>query len=482
MKNEKNAGRTDAAEQWMREHREELIREIQAAVRIPSVSRPEQAAPGAPFGTECRRILDHMLARGKAYGFRTRNLDGWAGTISMGDEEHAIGIAAHLDVVPAGDGWVYPPFEGTYLPEQDAVIGRGADDNKGPAVAALFLMRMIRDLKIPMRRGIRLYCGVSEENGMADMRHLRENGERFPEVTLVPDAAFPANYGQKGSLNGWIRAGMDGNLTAFRSGSALNIIPDRAECEVEVPLSAALEAADRLAEDLRSALELEEIPAGVRIRASGVSGHAAAPERSVNAIHLLCSALAGMELLTGSGRKVIAALADLTADSWCESEGAAFEDEISGKTTLVYSTAELSGGRLTVGVDCRFSISYDAALLRERLKQAWARRGFSDAGISVSPPFHIPKDDPRIAALQQVYTEVTGREDPPYTMGGGTYSREIPDAISFGFSMPGKRRDLSFLPSGHGGAHGRDEVLRMDKIENGMRIYLAALLSLDRIL
>lgn len=73
-----------AAEQWIAEHREELIREIQDAVRIPSVSRPDQAAPGAPFGPECRRMLDHMLARGAAYGFRTRNMDGWAGTISMG--------------------------------------------------------------------------------------------------------------------------------------------------------------------------------------------------------------------------------------------------------------------------------------------------------------------------------------------------------------------------------------------------------------
>ena len=136
-----------AAEQWIAEHREELIREIQGAVRIPSVSRPDLAAPGAPFGPECRCVLDHMLARGKAWGFRIRDLDGRAGAISMGDEEQAIGIVAHLDVVPVGDGWVYPPFEGTWLPEQQALIGRGADDNKGPGVACLFVMRMIRELE-----------------------------------------------------------------------------------------------------------------------------------------------------------------------------------------------------------------------------------------------------------------------------------------------------------------------------------------------
>ena len=471
-----------AAEQWIAEHREELIREIQGAVRIPSVSRPDLAAPGAPFGPECRRVLDHMLARGKAWGFRTRDLDGRAGAISMGDEERAIGIVAHLDVVPVGDGWVYPPFEGTWLPEQQALIGRGADDNKGPGVACLFVMRMIRELGIPMRSGIRLYCGLSEENGMADMRHIRENGERFPEVSLVPDAGFPVNYGQKGSLKGYIRARAEGNLLSFRAGSALNIIPDLAECEAAVPPGEALEAAGRLGEELRKALETEETPAGVRIRAHGVSGHAAAPENSVNAIHLLCAALTEMGILTGSGRDAVSALAELTADGWCESEGAAFEDEISGKTTLVYSTADLTDGLLTVGADCRYSITYDSAALREKLNQAWAQRGFAEAGISVTQPFHIPKEDARVTALQEVYRELTGREDPPYTMGGGTYSREVPDAISFGFGMPGMKHDLSFLPAGHGGAHGRDEVLWMDKIENGMKLYLGALLALDDLL
>ena len=471
-----------AAEEWIAAHKEELVREIQALVRIPSVSHPEQAAPGAPFGPECRRVLDHLLARGEAFGFRSRNMDGWGGAVSMGDDAHAIGIVAHLDVVPVGEGWQYPPFGAVYLPDRDAIVGRGGDDNKGPAAAALFLMRMIRDLNIPLRHGIRLYGGVSEENGMADMRHLRETGEKFPVLTLVPDAGFPVNYGQKGSLKGFIRMKIDGNLRAFRSGSAFNIIPDLAECEVEASFSAAREAADRLEEELRDCIDLAETDAGVRIRANGVSGHAASPQNSVNAIHLLARALTEMDILTGSGKAAVRALSDLTEDAYGISEGAAFEDEISGKTTLVYSIAKLEDGMLTVGLDCRFSITYDAALLRDRLEKAWGRMGYAVSDLTESQPFYIPKDDPRVTALQEVYRAVTGRDDPPYTMGGGTYSRVVPNAISFGFGEPGIQRDYSFLPEGHGGAHGRDEVLWMDKIVSGMKIYLAALLALDEIL
>ena len=471
-----------AAEQWIAEHREELIREIQDAVRIPSVSRPDQAAPGAPFGPECRRMLDHMLARGAAYGFRTRNMDGWAGTISMGDESHAIGIVGHLDVVPVGDGWVYPPFAGTWLPEHNALIGRGSDDNKGPAVAGLFLMRMIRDLGIPMRCGIRLYCGVSEENGMMDMQHLRETGEAFPKLSLVPDAGFPVNYGQKGSLNGTIEARAEGNLISFQSGSALNIIPDLAECEIVADMDAVQAALEQMAPEKRRRIAAEAGPQGVRIRASGVSGHAASPASSVNAIHLLAEALTETELLTGSARDAVRGLCELTADAYGVSEGAAFEDEISGKTTLVYSMADMRDGRLEIGLDCRYSIQYAPETLREKLEAAWGARGYRVKELSVTRPFYIPKDDPRVKALQEVYQAATGREDPPYTMGGGTYSRVVPDAISFGFGLPGQQHDMGFLPAGHGFAHGRDEVLWMEKIRTGMKIYLAALLALDEVI
>ena len=85
--------------------------------------------------------------------------------------------------------------------------------------------------------------------------------------------------------------------------------------------------------------------------------------------------------------------------------------------------------------------------------------------------------------LQQVYQAATCRDDKPYTMGGGTYSRVVPGAISFGPGMPGSKRDYSaFLPEGHGGAHGRDEVLPIDKLLICSKIYVAALAELDEVI
>ena len=66
------------ADAWINAHKAEFIAEIQGLARIPSISRPEEAVPDAPFGAECRRVLDHALERGKAYGFDTEDLDGFA--------------------------------------------------------------------------------------------------------------------------------------------------------------------------------------------------------------------------------------------------------------------------------------------------------------------------------------------------------------------------------------------------------------------
>ena len=95
------------ADNWIAAHRKEYIAEVQGISRIPSVSRADLAQPGAPFGSDCRKALDYALERGRYYGFDTADHEGYAGSITWGDYDNAIGIIAHLDVVPVGDGWVY---------------------------------------------------------------------------------------------------------------------------------------------------------------------------------------------------------------------------------------------------------------------------------------------------------------------------------------------------------------------------------------
>ena len=471
----------DKAAAWIEAHKAEYIAELQGIARIPSVSRADLAQPGAPFGPDCRKVLDYALERGRYYGFDVQDHDGCLGSITMGDQENAIGMIAHLDVVPVGDGWKYPQFGATYIEEYDAMVGRGVGDNKGPWVAGLFAMRMLREFGWTLKHGIRLMCGMSEETGMQDVQMMLDRGEKFPKLTLVPDAAFPVNYAQKGSVDAELTMMCGGNVLAFDAGSVRNIIPDLAVCELAADVPEVQAAFAKLPAEETAPITIEPCEGGTRIAAHGKSGHAASPASSINAIMLLTHALSASGVVTGTAKKTIDELAALTADSFGISEGIAYSDEASGDTTLVYGVAHLKDGVLTVSVDCRYSISLKGDELCAKLTKHWQSCGWEVCNLEYTNPFYIVKDDPRVVALQQLYTEVTGREDEPYTMGGGTYSRVMPNAITFGPGVPGTKHEYPFLPEGHGGAHGRDEVTAMESVYTCSRIYTAALAALDEI-
>lgn len=473
------------AEAWIDAHKEEFITEIQGLVRIPSVSRADLAEPGAPFGPDCRKVLDYALERGRFYGFDTVDHDGYAGAVCLGstDAENSIGIIAHLDVVPVGDGWIYPPFDAVYLPEHDAIVGRGTDDNKGPAVLGLFAMRMLREFGWPLRHGIRLICGMSEETGMQDMSALLRQGVKFPKLSLVPDSGFPVNYAQKGSINAELTIPCEGTFLSFDAGTVRNVVPDHAECTLALEEETVKQALAALDPALTESLSVTPSEKGTVVTAAGRAAHAAGPAAGINAIRLLTLALDASGLLEGSCADAVRGVCELTADPFGESEGVSFRDEASGELTLVYGVAHLRDGLLHLSVDSRVPITGNPDELCDSLTAgAWAERGFTVSRRSTSKPFYIPKYDPRVVGLQNLYQTITGSDVQPYSMGGGTYSRVVPNAITFGAGLPTEKNPSDFLPEGHGACHGKDEVVIMEKIYTATKIYLLALAFLDEIL
>ncbi|MBR6220210.1 MAG: dipeptidase, partial [Clostridia bacterium] len=92
-------------------YRDELIENIRKWIAIPSV-QGAPAGENAPFGKEVRRMLDTALEDGARFGFAVRDVDGYAGDISYGEGDQTMGMLAHLDVVPIGDGWKHDPLAG----------------------------------------------------------------------------------------------------------------------------------------------------------------------------------------------------------------------------------------------------------------------------------------------------------------------------------------------------------------------------------
>ena len=80
----------------------DVVSSIVEAVKFDSSLKP--AVPGCPFGKETADCLAYFLNLASKMGFETHNYDNYVGEVIYGEGE-PLAILAHLDVVPAGEGW-----------------------------------------------------------------------------------------------------------------------------------------------------------------------------------------------------------------------------------------------------------------------------------------------------------------------------------------------------------------------------------------
>ena len=187
--------------EYIDEHEEEMLSDLMALIRINS----EKAAPESdkPYGVGAYDALMAAKSLCEHYGFTTKVYDNRVVSADMTQYAPQLDILAHMDVVPAGDGWtVCAPY--TPVIRDGAIYGRGSSDDKGPAIAALYAMRAVRELGIPLSRNCRLILGSDEETGSSDIEHYYSLENEAP-MTFSPDAEFPVINVEKGRLSGKVR-------------------------------------------------------------------------------------------------------------------------------------------------------------------------------------------------------------------------------------------------------------------------------------
>ncbi len=186
--------------EYIDEHEEEMLSDLMALIRINS----EKAAPESdkPYGVGAYDALMAAKSLCEHYGFTTKVYDNRVVSADMTQYAPQLDILAHMDVVPAGDGWtVCAPY--TPVIRDGAIYGRGSSDDKGPAIAALYAMRAVKELGVPLSRNCRLILGSDEEAGSSDIEHYYGVQQEAP-MTFSPDAEFPVINVEKGRLEGTV--------------------------------------------------------------------------------------------------------------------------------------------------------------------------------------------------------------------------------------------------------------------------------------
>lgn len=453
---------------WVEENKDLMIETLMDFVRIPSVSRADLCEEGAPYGKDVKRMLDYALNRAEEMGFKSENHDGYCGSVYYGDKEEEIGFYAHLDVVPEGNGWIYAPYEPVI--ENGFVIGRGANDNKAAAIHGLFIMKFLKDQGITLNKTFRVMFGCAEETGMDDFRSYMKNGGKMPSFGIVADCGFPVCYAQKGGWNSTIMIPKGNDIVDFNAGNVRNAIPDLAELTLNTSDIEKVKAFLSGNENI----EVSLVDGKVKVIAHGKGGHAASPAGTNNAIVILATALKDLE---GFDLSALSFIAETFKTPYGDGMGFKCSDEISGDLTSNIGVVSVADGKIKCELDCRYPVTIDIEVRTDAFKKYLAENNVEMTMLDIEKPFYIEKDDPKVISLQQMFTEVTGLEIAPYTMGGGTYSRVIPNAISFGPGLPnGEVAD--FLPEGHGSCHAPDEVQSIHDLLQAFKIYVLSILKL----
>ena len=410
------------------EYMDEIKSDLNELISIRSVSCEGDKLP--------EKALDYILGRAEEMGFEVKKTGNIAGHIEYGSGEEIAAVLAHVDVVPAGEGWSVEPFA---LTEKDGrLYGRGVVDDKGPAITALYCLKALKDSGINPQRRIRLIIGAAEEIGMNDMETYFA-AEKMPDMAFTPDSEYGICLKEKGIMHLEISAPThDGTiLTEFHSGNAINAVPSKAYALVDCTESEDNQLR-RFADAKPGEYDFIFTQDGLHIEARGKAAHASTPELGLNIATNLIKILAANfgEYALGSLCGFIDDAIGLELDG--SSLGIACRDEESGNLTVNVGRVDIDETICRVLLDIRYPVSADSGGILRKIKNRAEKDGLKTKLIGHELPLSMEKNAPIVKILSRAYENVMGEKPELYSTGGGTYARTLSNCgVAFGPAFEG---------------------------------------------
>ena len=198
-----NTPQTAALDAWIDSHFDEEVRFLQELVRVPTDTPPGNNAPHAERTAE-------LL---KAFGFDAEHHAVPAADVKAAGLEtitnlvvrrkygagRTIGMNAHGDVVPPGEGWSHDPYGGAVV--HGKLYGRASAVSKCDFATFTFATRALEALKTPLKGGVELYFTYDEEfGGELGPGYLLGKGLIKPDLLIAAGFSYQVITGHNGCL------------------------------------------------------------------------------------------------------------------------------------------------------------------------------------------------------------------------------------------------------------------------------------------
>ncbi len=431
------------------QYRDDMIDMLAELVKFPTVRDDSTVTENAPYGLANRQALDRVMEMGKELGFEVKDYNGHVATFTWGSEGKEVGILSHMDVVPVGEGWNTDPFDPVIM--DGKMFGRGTIDDKGPMVAGFYAMKAIMESGLPVSNHVKHIVGCNEEDGHNCMKYYMSK-EKGPDFGFSPDASFSVIHGEKAMVKyrvrkEWDNMNTDGiSVVKIEAGTVVNAVPNLAKVWLK---------------DAEGNVEVKEF--------HGVTAHAMCPWVGENAIAKMIDYLRTLDFVDASVKEYFQTIYDLLCDGWEGANlGIACEDQLSGKLTMNLGLMSMDTHSAEVCLDIRCPLHSDMKVIEKTVGLTCQSQGLDAEITSESESLYIPKNSELVQTLLGVYNEMTGRNEAPLTIGGGTYCREAENVVSYGPLFP-EEPDL---------AHQANEYIDLDNMVLSAKIYAQALYEL----
>ncbi len=512
-------------------NQEDQVKTTQALIKIEAYNQitPDYSGPYPAQGVV--DSLNFVMEKAKEMGFKTV-LHKWEGTkdargplygyAEYGPEDAPEMIMAlgHLDTVPPGnaDLWTLGgPYEAKIVKigGEDHIVGRGAFDDKGPALAALYSMKALKDSGIPLKRRIRVFFGTTEDYGGwkcvdAYAADATAGREEWPVLGFSPDSGtFQPTYIEKSSVNVAARVPVDNDknavkLTALNGGTARNAVSDRCQATLEggaADLAKVKEAMEKAIADKGWDMKAQPIAfdladGKLKIDVTGRAAHSGWAWEGIGANNRMAYLLSVVPLETdwkAAAGKITALLPpDENKDNMgtalgVREGGLEYSDIVTVNMGLLrLEDAEKGGKQITFAVNIRYPDKGADVLTGTKHQsgeeiKAKVDAKFKEAGLTAAVtggayPYTVPMDSEIIVKLQKAYRDITGKEVTPCITNGGTYAAAWRNAklsekgdATFGFRM------VSWGIDGGIGMHEANESISVPKLIEGTQVMALAM-------